>query len=79
MMRDYSGGMHYGYFGIGWLFQIVILILFFVVIWWMIKSNGRFGFMTKESETAIDILKKRLAKGEIDTKEYERLRAEIEK
>ncbi|MBI2131088.1 SHOCT domain-containing protein, partial [Candidatus Woesearchaeota archaeon] len=32
-----------------------------------------------ENESAIEILKKRLAKGEIDAKEYEKLKKEIEK
>ena len=76
-MMHQSGMMGYGYFGLGWLFQILILILFFLIIWWMLKSSGSFGFRT--SESAMDILKKRLAAGEIDTKEFERLKKEIEK
>lgn len=74
MMHD--TGMGYGYFGLGWLFQLLILVLFFAVIWWMLKSSGTFGFRT--SETATEILKKRLAKGEISDKEYEKLKKEIE-
>ncbi|MBI2656552.1 SHOCT domain-containing protein [Candidatus Woesearchaeota archaeon] len=76
-MMDGYGMMGYGYFGLGWLFQILILVLFFVVIWWMLKSSGSFGFRANES--AMDILKKRLASGEISQKEYEALRKEIEK
>ena len=74
MMHQY--GMGYGYFGLGWLFQIIILVLFFAVIWWMLKSSGTFGFRT--SESAVDILKKRLARGEINEKEYQKLKKEIE-
>jgi len=75
-----SGMMGYGTgFGmwLNWLFQILILVVFFLVIWWMLRNSGSFGFRANES--AIDILKKRLAKGEIDTKEFERLKKEIEK
>ena len=78
MMNQY-GMMGYGYLGFGWLFQIIILVLFFLVVWWMIKSAGSFGFKYGTNETALDILKKRLAKGEIDQKEYERLKKEVEK
>ncbi|MBI1936192.1 SHOCT domain-containing protein [Candidatus Woesearchaeota archaeon] len=72
-----SGMMGYGFLGFGWLFQIIILVLFFLVIWWMLKGSCKFGF--NASESATDILKKRLASGEIDSKEYERLKKEIEK
>ena len=44
----------------------------------MLKSSGSFGFKAG-NEGAMDILKKRLAKGEIDTKEFEKLKKEIEK
>ena len=76
-MMHQSGMMGYGYFGFGWLFQILILVIFFLIIWWMLRSSGNFGF--KANESALDILKKRLAKGEIDSKEFERLKKEIEK
>ena len=80
MMGNYGmGGMGYGIMGFGWLFQIVILVLFFAVIWWMFKSSGSFGFRSGSNESAMDILKKRLAKGEISRKEYEELKKEIGK
>ena len=75
-MMHQSWMMGPGYMLYGWLFQIAILILFFAVIWWMLKGSCKFGF--RADETAMDILKKRLASGEIDTKEFERLKKEIE-
>lgn len=74
-----NGIMGYGTgFGIwfNWLFQILILVLFFLVIWWMFRNSGSFGFRSNES--ALDILKKRLAKGEIGEKEFQKLKKEIE-
>ncbi len=71
------GMMGYGYMGFGWLFQILILLVFFAIIWWMLRNSGSFGYQTNES--AIDILKRRLASGEIGTKEFDRLKKEIEK
>ena len=73
MMHYY--GMGYGMVW-GWLFQILILVLFFWVVWWIIKGN-KFGFGSG-NESAADILKKRLAKGDISQKEYEKLKKEIE-
>lgn len=77
-MMHYSG-MGYGFMGFGWLFQIIIIILFFIVVWWMVKAAGSFGFKCRENDTPLEILKKRLAKGEINQKEYELLKKEIEK
>lgn len=69
--------MHYGYgmMGYGWIFQLLILILFFVVVWWLLRNSGNYGYKTDES--AMDILKKRLASGEISEKEYYKLKKEI--
>ena len=72
MMHYY--GMGYG-MAWGWIFQILILVLFFLVIWWIIKGN-KFGFGSDED--ALGILKRRLAKGEISQKEYERLKKDIQ-
>ena len=77
MMHYYGFG--HGFMGFGWLFQIGIIVLFFAVVWWMLKNGRSFGYKCKDNETAADILKKRLASGEIDDKEYNRLKKEIEK
>ena len=74
MMHAYGFGMG----GFGWLFQIVILVLFFMVLWWMMRNSQGFGYKSAPDETASDILKKRLASGEIDTKEYRRLKKELD-
>ena len=58
--------------GFGWIYQLLILLLLFVVIWWMLKGSNCM------SGNAEDILKKRLASGEINSKEYNRLKKEIE-
>jgi putative membrane protein len=85
MAFDYcpmGGGMGFFGMGFGWIFQIVIFVLFFLVVWWLLKSNSNFmKNETKEKkheETPIEILKRRLAKGEIDKKEFDELKKEIE-
>lgn len=81
MMNFGSCGMSDGFFfGYGWLFQIVIFIAFFLVVWWLLKTNKTFFLNSerKNLEKPIDILKRRLASGEITNKEYEKLKKEIE-
>lgn len=67
----YSGfGMGYG-----WLYQILIFVLFFGVVWWLLKNQPMQKSVSIEKP--IDILKRRLAKGEITQKEFESLKKEI--
>lgn len=64
--------MHgYGMGGLGWLFQLLIFIAVLLILWWILQGNA------SKNETALDILKKRLAKGEIDEKEFQKLKKEI--
>jgi putative membrane protein len=63
------------YTSFGWILQVLIFVLFFLIVWWLMKS-GR--FTQQQQETAEEILKKRLAKGEITKKEYDSLKKEIE-
>jgi len=53
-----------------WIFPIVMMILCF----FMMRSKRRFGmccFGPRDSDSAIEILEKRYASGEIDKSEYE--------
>ncbi|MBI2576521.1 SHOCT domain-containing protein [Candidatus Woesearchaeota archaeon] len=75
MMHDQVWGPH-GLFGFGWIFQILILVAFLAIVWWILKSQGCFGFKVRK-EAPMDILKMRLAKGEITQKDFEKLKKEI--
>ncbi|MCF7866412.1 SHOCT domain-containing protein [Candidatus Woesearchaeota archaeon] len=70
----HSGGM--GFMGYGWIIQVVIFILFFLVVFWLLK-NQQNGTKTVSNETPQQILKRRLASGEISKKEYHDLMKEI--
>jgi putative membrane protein len=63
--------MHWGYewwFDFGWVYMIIIWVL--VLLGFIFVIRMVFGG-TKKEETALDILKKRYAKGEISKEEFE--------
>jgi len=71
---DMSMGLN---MGVGmWIFWIVIIVLVLFVIRFILatSSDGE-----SSAETAMDILEKRFARGEIDRQEYERIKNELKK
>ena len=66
----YMGGMH----GLWWLFWIV-LIAAVVYASWGRASGGRRG----SRETPHEVLRRRLASGEIDAQEYEQRKALLDR
>jgi putative membrane protein len=65
-MWDGGYGMGYGFFGglmmvLFWMILIAVVVI--AVRWWMDQGSGK-------RSSAMDILQERLAKGEIDAKEY---------
>ncbi len=80
MMQD-MGGMMNGWGGmwLGWIFWLVILGL---IIWGVVTivNNTRVRDERKNlppGEDALDILKKRYARGEIDQQQFQRMQKEI--
>lgn len=65
--------MHEIFPGFGLLLQLILFITFLGIVYWVINSSK-----IKE-ESAEEILKKRLAKGEITKKEYNELKKELSK
>ncbi len=63
-------GLFAGMHPYGWIFQLLILVAFFLIIYWVFKGN-------KISESALEILDKRYAKGEISKKEFEKIKKDI--
>jgi putative membrane protein len=63
-------GMNWGWgMGFGWLLGIVILV---VIIWAVTKGiNAGQNPAQTEKKSALDILKERYARGEINKEEYE--------
>lgn len=76
------GPMMYGPYGGGpWmffhlLFWILIIIGIILLIVWIVKQSGARAAGPGE-ETALDILKKRYARGEISREEYEGMKKDL--
>ncbi len=75
MMGGYPLGYSYanGYWNIFWILLFTAVI--FLIVWIVYK----FGIKKASSETPLDILKKRFAKGKITKKEFENMKKEIGK
>jgi len=77
------GMMGWGY-GMGWLGWIFMIIFWIVVIAgvvllvrWIVSTGEKSRGPQLSKDTAIDILKKRYAKGEVSKEEYERMKKDI--
>ena len=66
---DYN---NYGYWNIFWI------LLFATVIFLIVWIIHRFGIKKTASETPLNILRKRFAKGEINKKQFEEMKKEME-
>ena len=65
------------FMGLGWLFWVIIIAL---IIWAVISVSRRYsdtGNRKSGDESALDILKKRYARGEISRKEYEEKKSRL--
>ncbi len=70
---DYGWGM-----GFGWIFMIIFWGLVILGIVYLIQVVSK-GTKKEDTETPLDILKKRYAKGEITKEEYERMKDDLTK
>lgn len=72
--------MHWGGYGwgmgFGWIFMIIFWGLVILGIVYLIQVVSK-GTKKEDTETPLDILKKRYAKGEITKEEYERMKDDL--
>jgi len=69
----FSGGMFFGGGILMWLFWIVLLVVLVYVLKDVFASSNK----GSSSEDALEILKKRFARGEIDEAEFERRKRKL--
>jgi len=65
----FFGGMWFG-----WIFWIAIIVL---VIWLLVDRSNKTKQNPPPQETALDILKKRYAKGEITKEQFEQMKNDL--
>jgi putative membrane protein len=73
-----------GGWGTGWfggifmiIFWVVLLVGVVLVVKWLIQSTGRSQPGAAGGNRALDILKERYARGEIDKAEFERMKTDL--
>ena len=68
-------GMHGWGMGYGWIIGLILLIFIFFLV---TKQRGTFNDGSQNTgESALDVLKKRYARGEIDKEEYEEKKKDL--
>jgi putative membrane protein len=77
------GMMGWGY-GMGWMgmifmaaFWIAVIVGIALLIRWLVVSTGSGGNRGKAEESALEILKKRYARGEIEKEEFEEKKKDL--
>lgn len=76
-MWDYYGGHMFGWGIFGWLMMVLVWAVPIILIVWVLR--GGFGSRNDTGKSALDILKERYAKGEINKEEFESKKRDIEK
>ena len=76
MMHGWWDGSSAPWYGMvfGPIMMIVFIVLTVVIIAWLLRALGLGWQSSRESKSALDILRERFARGEIDRAEYEERR-----
>jgi putative membrane protein len=72
MMNQF--GNHGWAMGWGWIIGLILLI---IIIWVIVRTFNQGKMNQSESKSALDILKERYAKGEIDKEEFEKRKIDL--
>lgn len=74
-----------GGYGMGWFssifmiaFWVLILVGIFFMIRWLIRTSSGHKYTTHSGSSALEILKERYARGEIDRENFETMKRQLE-
>lgn len=80
MMGNYYGNMFGGGFGGGIMMIIFWVAIILLIVWIVREVSGRNNYdNTRHEKSALEILEKRYANGEIDKKEFEEKKKDLTK
>ena len=65
-----GGGMWFS-----WIFWVIIIVL---VVWMIVNRSNKNRLNFPQHENALDILRKRYAKGEITKEQFEQMKKDLE-
>jgi putative membrane protein len=69
--------MFMGNIWFGWFMWILIIALIFILIWSNARERDKYLPFDNKSEDAMDILKKRYAKGEITKEQFQQMKDDL--
>lgn len=69
--------MFMGNLWFGWFFWIIIIGLIFVIIWSNTREKDKYIPFDQRGEDAMDILKKRYARGEIAKEQFQQMKEDL--
>lgn len=69
--------MFMGSMWFGWIFWILIIGLIFILIWTSTREKNKYIPFDQKGEDAMDILKKRYAKGEITKEQFRQMKEDL--
>jgi len=70
--------MGWGGMWLGWLIWIVVLLLIIYAVVRIVQNSQARDRYQRPDETALDILKKRYAKGEITKEQFDQMKKDLE-
>lgn len=69
--------MFMGSMWFGWIFWILIIGLIFILIWTSTGEKNKYIPFDQKGEDAMEILKKRYAKGEITKEQFQQMKEDL--
>ncbi|HFB68551.1 MAG TPA: SHOCT domain-containing protein [Calditrichae bacterium] len=72
-----GNGWFWGHMGFGWFIWLIILAVFVWLVVQIASRNRSGGEGSTRTETPLEILKKRYARGEISKEEFERMKNDL--